>query len=230
MSTIAITRETSLLTDGDVDTAITALQAQLDHHFRPTWGHTAHLYAGAPQHPADWQIALLDDSDQAGALGYHDLTSAGKPLAKVFVATDRQYGLNWTVTLSHELLEMVGDPWLNTTAQVGSSTFYAYEACDAVEADELGYKIGTVQVSDFVLPRWFSHDEDGHFVDWCGHLQHPLELAPGGYIGVWTPSAGWHQKTADGMPAPVDPDDTRSRTVRRSLASGTLSLLRRSHR
>jgi len=49
---------------------------------------------------------ILDDSDQAGALGYHDLTSDGLPIGKVFAASDLKAGTSWTVTASHELLEM----------------------------------------------------------------------------------------------------------------------------
>jgi len=39
-----------------------------------------------------WWVVVLDNSDQAGALGYHDLTSAGLPISKVFAGTDKQYG------------------------------------------------------------------------------------------------------------------------------------------
>ena len=41
--------------------------------------------------PSDaWQLVLLDDSDQADALGYHDLTETGRPLGKVFVRLSRR--------------------------------------------------------------------------------------------------------------------------------------------
>ena len=60
----------------------------------------------------------MDDSDQAGALGYHDLTSAGLPMGKVFARTDLQNNLSWTVTVSHELLEILGDPMINTHLSV----------------------------------------------------------------------------------------------------------------
>jgi hypothetical protein len=35
-----------------------------------------------------WQISVTDNPDQAGALGYHELTSRGTPLGKVFAALD----------------------------------------------------------------------------------------------------------------------------------------------
>jgi hypothetical protein len=40
---------------------------------------------GAPVPPKTWLIGVFDNSDQAGVLGYHDLTEDGLPLAKVFV-------------------------------------------------------------------------------------------------------------------------------------------------
>ena len=64
-----------------------------------------------------WQISVTDNPDQAGALGYHELTSRGTPLGKVFAGLDLQSGGSWTVTLSHELLEMLADPWINWCAQ-----------------------------------------------------------------------------------------------------------------
>ncbi len=51
-----------------------------------------------------WWIIVSDNSDQAGAGGYHDLTDEGKPLGKVFAKTDMQSGSSWTVAFSHELL------------------------------------------------------------------------------------------------------------------------------
>ena len=59
---------------------------------------------------------MTDNPDQAGALGYHEITSQGTPLGKVFAKLDLQSGASWTVTLSHELLEMLADPWINWCA------------------------------------------------------------------------------------------------------------------
>jgi hypothetical protein len=42
-------------------------------------------------------------------VGYHDLTNEGLPLGKVFAGSDMVNGYNWTVTASHELLEMLID-------------------------------------------------------------------------------------------------------------------------
>src|SRR5664279_2494772 len=86
-------------------------------------------------------IVVTDDPDQAGALGYHEMSSRGTPLGKVFAALDMRLETSWTVTLSHELLEMLADPWINWCAQSPEGKMYALEVCDAVEADECGYEI-----------------------------------------------------------------------------------------
>ena len=83
---------------------------------------------------------MTDNPDQAGALGYRELTSRGTPLGKVFAGLDLQSGASWTVTLSHELLEMLADPWIDWCAQGEDEKIYALDAGDAVEADRMGYE------------------------------------------------------------------------------------------
>jgi hypothetical protein len=87
---------------------------------------------------------------------FHDLTAAGQPLGQVFARTTLDEGGLWTVTFSHEMLEMLADPNINLCAfDEDARRLYAYEVCDAVEADALGYEIDGVTVSDFVLDSWF---------------------------------------------------------------------------
>jgi hypothetical protein len=81
------------------------------------------------------------------------------PLGKIFAKSDIQAGSEWSVTASHELLEMLENHDINLTVFRESShtggVIYAYEVCDACEADGQGYKIDGVLVSDFVYPAWF---------------------------------------------------------------------------
>src|ERR1700761_2910444 len=121
--------------DADVEKMTTALQLQVNNDFGPLWhtGATLQFVASTAKPPGGaWVVAVLNNSDQAGALGYHDLTPDGLPLGKVFAGTDRQNGEHVSVTLSHELLEMLGDPWINLAAQSDDGKFYAWEACDPV--------------------------------------------------------------------------------------------------
>ncbi len=196
--------------DADVQAIVAALQTQVTTDFGPAWHTGAHVEfvpsSGKP--PAGvWVVAVLNNSDQAGALGYHDLTPDGLPLGKVFAGTDRQYNQKVSVTLSHELLEMLGDPWINLSAQSDDGKFYGWEACDAVEADDLGYEIDGIVVSDFVTPHWFGHGAGP--VDFKQHITAPFQLASGGYISVFDPSSGkgWQQVNAQQRTAALAPAD-----------------------
>jgi hypothetical protein len=212
---IQFVNESTVLTDDEVKAAVSDLQTQVSRDFAPEYGRDAELsFASSEEHPSGaWRIVVLDDSDQAGALGYHDLTIEGLPIGKVFAGTDKKFGLQWTVTASHELLEMLGDPDINLSAFVPSQsgfggTMYAYEVGDACEADEFGYKINDTLVSDFVYRAWFEHfrKPGSTRFDHGGHINAPFELLTGGYIGVYNVlfGYGWTQLTAARSPSTYD--------------------------
>ena len=202
---VDIINESTVASDSQLQSIVAALQKQVNGEFFLAWGIDAALTfipKGGTPDPTHWQLGIFDNSDQAGALGYHDITDQGLPLGKVFAQTDIQYGSSLSVTISHELLEMLGDPDINLTVYVQSSdtagTLYAYETCDAVEADSLGYEIDGVLVSDFVYPAWFeSFRQQGPF-DQRQKCTAPFQLLAGGYISVYQfpNTAGWTQITA----------------------------------
>ena len=208
---ISVINESSVLTDADVTPVVIALQQQVTSDFRPFWGTDAELkmIPQGTQAPAGtWWLVILDDSDQAGALGYHDLTPEGLPMGKVFAASDLKAGTSWSVTASHELLEMLADPNINLTVFTQNAetagTLYAYEVCDPCEDDSFGYKIGNILVSDFVYPAWFEsfREQASTQFDHMNQIQSPLQLLTGGYIGVFsvTDGSGWQQQTAEKHP------------------------------
>jgi hypothetical protein len=203
---ISVINESTVLPDAELAPVVTALQKQVSEDFYPVWGANAELKVvakGAQPPPGSWWLVLLDDSDQASALGYHDLTTEGLPMGKIFAASDLKAGSSWTVTASHELLEMLGDPNINLTVFVQNTNtaglLYAYEVCDACEDDSLGYKIENVLVSDFVYPAWFEsfRTEGSTQFDRMNRIHSPFELLSGGYIGMFnvTAGSGWTQKT-----------------------------------
>ncbi|MDP9158744.1 MAG: hypothetical protein M3O09_00745 [Acidobacteriota bacterium] len=218
---IAITNASTCLTDAQVEATIAPLQCQVSRDFRAFWNVDCSLVFL----PRDqellrgwWQIVVSDNPDQAGALGYHELTSEGAPLGKVFAALDLQNGYSWTATFSHELLEMLADPWLNWCAQGTNGEVYALEVCDAVEADELGYELDGILVSDFITPSWFEPTECDQ-VDFKGRIKKPFELGPGGYVSTFNAEGGWTQLTAERGAAPPIP--AGSRRHRRQLEKST---------
>lgn len=149
-----------------------------------------------------WKLIFADTSDYAGALGYHDFTPDGRPISYVFAADDVKYGYSPTVTATHEIAEMIADPWISQLFQVSNTEFFAQEICDPCEADELGYDIvvppyDPVLCSDFVLPRYFVPGSEGYRLDWCKQIGTPLDILPGGYMSVFISGKGWTQIYAD---------------------------------
>jgi hypothetical protein len=192
--------------DAEIAQISNALQKQVTQHFAPIWGIDAELTVvpkdGAPA-PGSWWLVVLDKSDQAGALGYHDMTSEGLPSGKVFAQSDMETNSSVSVTMSHELLEMLADPWISMCAEVDmpkrKAQIVAWEVCDAPEDDALGYPIDGVMVSDFVTPYWFNTTPPANVkFDYMGHIKRPLQILKGGYIGVLnlTGNKGWSQINA----------------------------------
>ncbi len=201
---IAIINESTVLTDDQVAPAVAALQYQISNHFAPHWGLTAAvrlITSPSVALPTYWQLAILDNSDQADALGYHDVTATGQPLGKVFAKSDIDSGSSWTNTLSHEALEILGDPDINLSAWVdnadGSATLYAYELCDPCEADTLGYMHNGILLSDFVLPAYFQTSNTSGPYDFLKRISKPLEILKDGYLSTFDIAAGgqWKQIT-----------------------------------
>jgi len=205
---IAFINASTVVSDNDAKAVMSALQKQVSNDFAPVWGVDAILQffkQGQATPTGYWWLTILDNSDQAGALGYHDITSEGLPLGKIFAKSDLQYGSAWSVTASHELLEMLGDPDINLTVfrqnTNDSGILYAYEVCDACEADEFAYKIDNVLVSDFVYPSWFEDIiYDGIQYDHLKKIDKPFLLLEGGYISIYKINSGegWTQLNPPG--------------------------------
>ena len=202
--TIAIINDGNALGDAALAVAVAALQVQVTRDFAPVWGTGANLVfvpRGGTPAPGAWQLAALDHSDEDGDLGYHETTDTGLPLGKAFIADDIADGLAWSVTLSHELLEMLADPQTDQSVYGPDGRLYAREVCDPCEDDQFGYLVpGSgpgpgVRVSDFVLPAYYTGGS-GPF-DHTGALTLPLPgMAAGGYLSSFdpaNPSAGWTQ-------------------------------------
>ncbi len=205
MIVIVVKNQSRAFTDTQVQSIIPALQTQVDRDVGPAWNvgpfHLEFRAAGAAVQKGEWQFLFLDKTDDASALGYHDQTANGDPIAYIGVQETIDDGGLPSVTASHELCEMVVNPNLNDSEiNDRDNRIDIKEVCDAVEADELGYKIGDVQVSDFVLPGWFNPDvRPSAPLSFCGHVTQPYQLAAGGYISyldLSAPSKGWQQTFA----------------------------------
>jgi hypothetical protein len=203
---VEIVNRSMVVADEEANKVVSSLQIQVTRDFYPVWGVNASLKfigrKGVPD-PNKWQLIILDTTDQAGLLGYHDRTSVGNPLGKVFALSDRAHKSQWSVTASHELLEMLVDPDINLCAVVtsqGKSQFIAYECADACENDADGSLIDGVLVSDFVFPSWFeTFRKEGTQYDRERKISRPLQTLAGGYLQYFDVSSGLGWQQADNL-------------------------------
>lgn len=181
-------------------------QKFIDSAFAPRWGTPCQLELAADFKPGAWAMALFDVSDQAGVLGYHDLTPEGLPLAKIAVSAVLAAGKQLTVTATHELAEMLVDPGANLIVEGADSTLYAFEVCDPVEEDT--FSIGAFPVTNFIYPAWFAAAGGARYVDPDGKTDHlgntkkAFHIPARGYMpifkdGAWTQIFGSQAKQVD---------------------------------
>lgn len=163
------------------DKLTAALQKCYDTHFLPVWGYPVTLYNTTKPAKGDWQFYYLDTADQAGALGYHDLTDKFQPVSKIFVKTTIDAGELVSVTACHELFEMAIDPGAQLWADGPDGKQYAYEMSDAVE--ESTFLVDGIAMSDFVHPAFFedwTHPKGTKF-DHLRLVTKPFQTLKGGY-------------------------------------------------
>jgi hypothetical protein len=205
------------ISDAELQLVIRAINRQITEDFKPYWslGATVRLEGRSEKAPSklemldlrgDAIIYLWDGKDIEGALGYHDQNARGIPYGFVFTALSAELGEPWSVTLSHEALELIADPQVNLLVMgphpinPDKTVFHWYEMSDAVQTET--YKIDQVEVSNFVLPLYFTgSDEPGGRNDFLGTVTGGITLNsfgvnPGGYIGFYNPETGQHDTFA----------------------------------
>ena len=199
MLQIAVINESTAIVDSNVQHMLPAFTQQWNQDLGQVWEVEEATFTFVPkgQAPAagTWWVVFLDDSDQAGALAYHDLTNDGLPISKVFVKTILADHASVSVGATHEICEMAVDPWLNSAYQDPHGVFWAGEICDPVEDDQYGYQIGDILVTDFITPNWFAHQHAHGPIDFKVHANAAFEVLTGGYAQKWDPHRGWQQVT-----------------------------------
>jgi len=206
--------------DEQLQRAIRAVNRQIADDFVPYWGFGARLRlegksarGRAAIEPADMRgdaILYIRNRRDPEFDGVHEATVAGIPYGSVFLEVSQALDEEWTVTLSHEALELIGDPEVNLLVRGPHPTehrkvFHWFEMCDAVQDD--AYEVDGVRVSNFVLPLYFtSSNERGGRNDFLGTLHggrtlRSFSVNPGGYIGFFDPKVG------DDVTFSLDDDD-----------------------
>jgi hypothetical protein len=200
MIQISVINESTVLSDAQVQGMIGAFETQWNRDLAPVWGldQAQFTWTANTQAPpaASWWVVFLDDSDQADALAYHDVTESGLPLAKIFAQTILADNGSISVGATHEICEMAVDPTINLAAQDTNGTFWAYEVCDPVEDPQYAYDINGVLVTDFVTPAWFGFKNATGPLDVQQHVTAPFQVLTGGYAQQFGPE-GWTQITGE---------------------------------
>jgi hypothetical protein len=216
------------ISDDELQEAIRCINRQIQEDFEPYWGFGGKLrlegrsgQQPSSDNPIDMRgdaiIYMWDTLDVKGAAGNHKRYYSGIPYGTVFTKICSELNENWTIALSHEALELLADPYLNLLA-IGPHphplenkrlVFHSFEMCDAVQAD--AYKIEDTEVSNFVLPLYFTYDkekgvdEPGSRNDFLGTKDKEtgktltsFGVNPGGYVVIWDPEQKiWYTYTAD---------------------------------
>lgn len=175
-----------------------ALQTQLLRDFGPVWGMSGvvapflRLEDVPPQY---FPVVIFDGKLPDDHHGFH-LAIDGRPFALI------QKDDGWSLTASHELLELVCDPSGSRTlpgpslkdaydqalnenpgqaAKPQGMVDYLVEICDP--CDQSTYEIDGVVVSDFVTPSYYdSFESDGGRYSFTGEVTRPRQILDGGYI------------------------------------------------
>jgi hypothetical protein len=178
-----------------------AVQRQIVRDFSPAWGVSATVepFARLDQVPTGyWPIVLRDDAPSPGALGMH-LDNRGQPLSVVQVVNI------WSVSASHEAVEMLADPYGNRfipggSLRPGQGVEYLVEVADPVQSVANAYSVNGILVSDFVTPEYFQDPVPvaGTTYSFTGAVRRPRDVADGGTLTWRDPmSTHWWQAERD---------------------------------
>jgi hypothetical protein len=207
--TVQIVNESTAVSKAELDEALPAFQDAVTLDLAPVWGTDATLTT--TDTPGAWKITITDDPDVlCFCAGYHDVNK-GQPQAKVFAAT-----MNWQLVLTHELFEMLADPWINRAVRANGQ-WWLVEVADPPEAEAFAYTRqtqsgATITITDFLYPNWYRPGTRGPY-DHTRHIRKPLRLLEGGYACYWGTSwrgnTGWQCVTALHEPQGFTWDDRR---------------------
>lgn len=190
--TIYLKRETSKLTDDQVVQIARACDAQVRLHLAPVWvtlPRPVRFLSAQQGVPAgDQLLRIVDSTDEPDALGYHfeaegDFVTGVVGVDPILAGGGEVLVGKFSVStvVSHEVCEMVVNPWVSGWSDTGKGWLVATEVCDPVQADY--YEIHGVSVSNFVTPDFFSPViSAGDRFDHLGKLSAPFQIADGGYV------------------------------------------------
>lgn len=188
---IALISDTPDVPFGELTQVSAAIQKQLSRDFAPIWNVSATVdcfdtLASVP--PGYWLVHVTSD------LGPNDgihRTEDGTPMALV------GSGEGWSVSASHEILEMIINPLEGrfVSAQSPKSgqgrVDFLAEVCDPCQAASFAYPVNGKSVSDFITPSYFDPIANPAVrYSFTGAVKRPLDVLPGGYLSWHDPVSG----------------------------------------
>ncbi len=194
---VALVSQSASITSREVAIVSAALQKQVTRDFSPVWDvqATVDSFEQLADVPLGyWVIILRDDvRSTEDAEGIHK-DKDGQPFALVQAAE------GWSLTASHECLEMLADPFGQrlvagqSPAEVNNGqdrVEFLVEVCDPSESQDFGYQVNGVLVSDFYTQHYFDpHAAAGVQYSFTGAIKKPREVLKEGYLS-------WHNQIDD---------------------------------
>jgi len=231
---IALVSTSKKITADRLSTVGAALQKQATRDLGPIWGvkATVDVFQTIKSIPVGyWPIIIKDKIDDPEAAGYHT-DKHGQPFSLV------SYSEDWSITCSHEMLEMLVDPFGNRLFTSDSikpgqgRAQYLVEVCDPSEDDKFGYTINGERVSDFYTPEYFDPvaTKSGRY-SYTGFITKPKQILKNGYLSWHLPEKKeWWQASMFGKKLTFenitpDMEKVRGATIRSKM--DRLSIMRR---
>lgn len=204
--TVAIVDETGSISQDELIKVAGAMGEQIQADFSPIWRVRANVIATQNPGPFQWAVRLRTQLDDPGALGYHT-DENHVPVSYVDVDEGE-----WPSIVSHEVLEMLADPWGSRThsarvpmgidyRQVGlkhesTHVHYLVEVCDPCE--RTSYPVQDVMLSDFLYPSYYrTNPALAMAYSHAGGVTQPRQVAAGGYVSFARADGNWFQVFAD---------------------------------
>jgi hypothetical protein len=199
---LALVSESKLVGIGDVMRVAAALQKQATRDLAPIWNIAATVDAFEKLEDVPlgyWPMIVKDDIGFSGAAGIH-LDQDRQPFALITSASDLD---SWSLTASHESLEMLVDPFGDRLVAGDSPkpgqgrVSFLVEVSDPSEAAENAYTCNGILVSDFYTPKFFDPVASPSVrYSFTGAIKEPRDVLPGGYLSWVDSTTGhWWQET-----------------------------------
>jgi hypothetical protein len=199
---VALVSEVASIDASGLARVSSAIQRQVVQDLAPIWEVSATVdpFPALEDVPAGyWPIIITAAGLPHDLLGVH-VDEHGQPMAWV------EWSDSWSLTASHECMEMLVDPWGNQLRAAHAfdgrdeQVEYLLEVCDPCQDPTFSYTINDTLVSDFYTPSYFDPvAQIGTRYSKTGAIERPLQVLKGGYLSFRDLTTNeWSQVDGDG--------------------------------